>query len=83
VNTRPLVAEREHLAKLLEAVQRCAHFLHASAAKVRWPLDGQRLRESRMIAPLTNSDTMNAMTRLTMGGSLHRAGTWSQGVAGP
>lgn len=47
MNTRPLAAEREHLANLLEAVQRCTHFLHASASKVHWPLDGQRLKESR------------------------------------
>lgn len=39
-----LTAEREHLANLLEAVQRCAHFLHASASKVAWPLDGALLR---------------------------------------
>ena len=47
MNTRPLTAEREHLANLLEAVQRCTHFLHASASKVPWPLDGQRLTERR------------------------------------
>lgn len=47
MNTRPLTAEREHLANLLEAVQRCTHFLHASASKLPWPLDGQRLTESR------------------------------------
>lgn len=39
-----LAAEREHLSNLLEAVQRCAHFLHASAVKVPWPLDGPALR---------------------------------------
>ena len=39
-----LSAEREHLATLLEAVQRCAHFMHASASKVAWPLDGEGLK---------------------------------------
>jgi hypothetical protein len=39
MNTTSLAAEREHLANLLEAVQRCTHFLHASASKVTWPLD--------------------------------------------
>jgi hypothetical protein len=39
-----LTAEREHLANLLEAVQRCAHFLHASSSKVGWPLDGVGLK---------------------------------------
>lgn len=41
----PLLAEREHLAHLLEAVQRCAFFMHASAAKVPWPLSGPGLRQ--------------------------------------
>lgn len=39
-----LTAEREHLANLLEAVQRCAHFLHASASNLPWPLDGTELQ---------------------------------------
>ena len=34
-----LQAEREHLANLLEAVQRCVHFLDASEQKIPWPLE--------------------------------------------
>lgn len=45
VNTNSLTAEREHLANLLKAVQRCAHFLHASSSKVEWPLDGHGLKQ--------------------------------------
>jgi hypothetical protein len=33
-----LDAEREHLAGLLEAIQRCVYFLDASAQKLVWPL---------------------------------------------
>ena len=40
-----LQAEREHLANLLEAVQRCAHFMHASSSKVAWPLQGDGLKQ--------------------------------------
>lgn len=40
-----LAAEREHLANLLEAVQRCTHFLYASSTKVKWPLDGYALKQ--------------------------------------
>ncbi len=40
MTTDSLTAEREHLANLLEAVQRCTHFLYASSTKVNWPLDG-------------------------------------------
>lgn len=44
MSTSSLIAEREHLANLLEALQRCAHFLHASSSKVAWPLDGPGLK---------------------------------------
>ena len=52
MNTNSLTAEREHLANLLEAVQRCAHFLHASSSKVEWPLDGHRLKQRQKDEPL-------------------------------
>jgi hypothetical protein len=39
----PLVAERAHLASLLEAIQRCVFFLDASREKQRWPLSGETL----------------------------------------
>jgi len=39
----PLVAERAHLARLLEAIQRCVFFLDASRQKQRWPLSGEAL----------------------------------------
>jgi len=45
MNKTPLTAEREHLANLLEAVQRCTHFMHASGSKVAWPLNGVTLRQ--------------------------------------
>ena len=45
MNINSLAAEREHLANLLKAVQRCAHFLHASSSKVTWPLDGIDLKK--------------------------------------
>ena len=44
MSTNSLIAEREHLANLLEAVQRCAHFLHASSSRVKWPLGGPGLK---------------------------------------
>lgn len=52
MNTNSLAAEREHLANLLEAVQRCAHFLHASSSKVGWPLDGVGLKQRQKDAAL-------------------------------
>ena len=44
MSSNSLTAERDHLANLLEAVQRCAHFLYASQAKVEWPLAGHVLK---------------------------------------
>jgi hypothetical protein len=38
-----LAAQREHLAGLLEAIQRCVYFLHASDASLPWPLSGEVL----------------------------------------
>lgn len=42
-----LQAEREHLARLLEAIQRCVYFLHASDRKIAWPLTAEALAENR------------------------------------
>lgn len=41
-----LTSQRQHLAGLLLAIQRCAYFLHASDAHIPWPLHGPDL-ESR------------------------------------
>ncbi|WP_058554086.1 hypothetical protein [Thiohalocapsa sp. ML1] len=41
-----LGAAAEHLAGLLEAVQRCVYFLDASRARLSWPLTGERLAEN-------------------------------------
>lgn len=38
-----LKAQRQHLADLLVAIQRCAWFLHCSEQKLSWPLDGEAL----------------------------------------
>ncbi|MDP3086331.1 MAG: hypothetical protein Q8N44_21890 [Rubrivivax sp.] len=45
MNSDLLLAERQHLANLLEAVQRCVYFLHASSSKPQWPLDGPGLKQ--------------------------------------
>jgi hypothetical protein len=42
-----LAAQREHLANLLEAAQRCAHYMHASATKLTPPLEATRLHARR------------------------------------
>lgn len=42
-----LQAERQHLAALLEAIQRCVFFLNGSILKISWPLTKEHL-ENRM-----------------------------------
>lgn len=44
---QPLQAEQQHLAQLLEAVQRCCFHMHASASKLPWPLSGSLLHARR------------------------------------
>ena len=44
MSAHALAAEREHLGRLLEAVQRCVYFLHAGSSKLAWPLDGVGLK---------------------------------------
>lgn len=39
-----LRAEREHLSKLLEAIQRCVYFLHQAQTGIEWPLQGAQLK---------------------------------------
>lgn len=39
--------ERQHLAGLLEAVQRSSWFLHQSASKINWPMTAETLESNR------------------------------------
>ena len=44
--------QREHLAGLLEAIQRCVYFLNASTNTITWPLSGAYLSEHKKDNPL-------------------------------
>lgn len=46
-NSALLFAEKKHLAGLLEAIQRCVYFLHASSQSLSWPLHGEQLLEQK------------------------------------
>ncbi len=43
MNENILDAERQYLSNLLEAIQRCVYFLHASDSKIAWPLESGEL----------------------------------------
>ena len=50
-----LQAERDHLAGLLEAIQRCVFFLEASSRKMAWPLTPDFLEEHKKDVELFES----------------------------
>ncbi len=50
-----LDAEKQHLASLLEAIQRCIYFLESSDQKIPWPLDGGVLEARKKDAALFES----------------------------
>ncbi|MEO8299142.1 MAG: hypothetical protein ABI574_15170 [Burkholderiales bacterium] len=72
-----LTAEREHLANLLEAAQRSAYFLHASAAKVVWPLDGvdlkQRQKDEALFESLAALNERFAKLQDTLGAAMRHS----------
>jgi hypothetical protein len=48
VNLALLDAEKQHLAGLLEAIQRCVYYLNASDSKIDWPIESSVLEERKM-----------------------------------
>lgn len=77
MNTRSLLDEREHLAHLLEAVQRCAFFMHASASKVPWPLSGsglqQRQKDEELFESLAAFNERFAKLQDTLGAAMRHS----------
>ena len=60
MNTKSLLsAQKQHLAGLLEAIQRCVYFLHASDASIEWPLTGAYLSDSKK-----NNDLFEAIAAI-------------------
>jgi len=47
VNQSILDSEKQHLAELLEAIQRCVYFLDASSRKLTWPLTKEQLETQK------------------------------------
>ncbi len=72
-----LAAERDHLANLLEAVQRCAYFLHATSQRLPWPLDAGVLRlrqkDNGLFEVLSAFNERFAKLQDTLGASMRHA----------
>lgn len=47
--------ERQHLAGLLEAIERCVYFMEATNQRLPWPLTAENLEEHRKDIPLFES----------------------------
>ena len=79
MNPALLEHEKQHLASLLEAVQRCVYFLDAADGCVTWPLDAQALEQRKKDKELFGAlaainerfaklqDTLGAAMRHAMG----------------
>lgn len=72
-----LAAERDHLANLLEAVQRCAYFLHATSQRLPWPLQGavlrQRQKDNTLFEALSAFNERFAKLQDTLGAAMRHA----------
>ena len=74
---RVLQAERQHLAELLEAIQRYVFFLDASIEKIAWPLTKAYLENNKKDVPLfeTLSSINERFSKLqdTLGAAMRHA----------
>jgi len=72
-----LVAERTHLAGLLDAIQRCVYFLEASRHKHTWPLASDDLAKRRkdigLFESLAAINERFAKLQDTLGASMRHA----------
>lgn len=77
MNENILDAERQYLASLLEAIQRCAYFLHASDSKITWPLDAGELavrkKDEQLFESLSAINERFAKLQDTMGAAMRHA----------
>lgn len=72
-----LGAERQYLSRLLEAIQRCVYFLHASDRKIAWPLEGDALairkKDEAMFESLSAINERFAKLQDTLGAAMRHA----------
>ena len=72
-----LDAEQQYLSRLLEAVQRCVYFLHASNRKIAWPLEGgalaARKKDEELFESLSAINERFAKLQDTLGAAMRHA----------
>ncbi len=77
MNESILDAERQYLSSLLEAIQRCVYFLHASDSKIAWPLDAGELatrkKDEQLFESLAAINERFAKLQDTLGAAMRHA----------
>jgi hypothetical protein len=77
MNENILDAERQYLSGLLEAIQRCVYFLHASDSKIHWPLNAEELatrkKDEQLFESLSAINERFAKLQDTMGAAMRHA----------
>lgn len=72
-----LAAQHSHLGGLLEAIQRCVYFLHASDASLPWPLTGhllsQRKKDTQLFEALAAVNERFAKLQDTLGSAMRHS----------
>lgn len=72
-----LDAERQYLSGLLEAIERCVYFLHASDGKITWPLGGgelaMRKKDEQLFESLSAINEHFAKLQDTLGAAMRHA----------
>ncbi|MEO6322434.1 MAG: hypothetical protein ABIR56_17260, partial [Polaromonas sp.] len=72
-----LIAQQQHLAGLLEAIQRCVYFLHASDSGIEWPLTGDFLsgkkKDNDLFEALSAINERFAKLQDTMGAAMRHS----------
>lgn len=72
-----LIAQKQHLADLLEAIQRCVYFLHASDSRIEWPLTGNflsaRKKDNDLYESLAAINERFAKLQDTMGAAMRHS----------
>ena len=72
-----LDAERQYLSSLLEAIQRCVYFLHASDSKIAWPLNAgalaARKKDEQLFESLSAINERFAKLQDTLGAAMRHS----------
>ncbi len=76
-----LLLEKEHLVRLLEAIQRCVFFLDASTNKLTWPLSGAYLSKEKtnveVFETLSSINERFSKLQDTLGAAMRHAAIFS------